>query len=142
MLVIKGKAIGSRKPLFADFSVAPPEEMGSEGGTRLRDLISQVVRQEVVAFQQRQVDRQFLRVLSIQEIQAGEVAGKIESGGSEVEPQAVDVDAAIDTALQAFEDGIYLVVVDEQEQRSLDAEVFVKPDSQLTFVRLTLLAGG
>jgi hypothetical protein len=49
---------------------------------------------------------------------------------------------AVATALQAFEDGIFLVVIDEQEQRTLDQEVFVQPDSRLTFIRLSMLAGG
>lgn len=46
------------------------------------------------------------------------------------------------TALEAFEDGLYLVVVDEREQRSLDAQVFLQPDSTVAFVRLVMLAGG
>jgi hypothetical protein len=44
--------------------------------------------------------------------------------------------------LQAFEDGLYLVVLDGQEQRSLDAQLFLQPDSRVAFVRLTMLAGG
>ena len=41
-----------------------------------------------------------------------------------------------------IEDGLYLVVVDGVEQRSLDSQVFVNPDSRVTFVRLVMLAGG
>ena len=67
---------------------------------------------------------------------------KIESGGSEVPPQEVDEEQAVAAALTAFEDGMYLVVLDDQEQRDLDAQVYLQPDSRLTFVRLTLLAGG
>ena len=40
------------------------------------------------------------------------------------------------------EDGLYLVIIDEDEQKSLDAQVFLQEDSRLTFIRLTLLAGG
>ena len=71
-----------------------------------------------------------------------EAAGKIDSGGSDSELQDVDVEQAVGTALQAFEDGIYLVVVDEQEMKSLDAQVFLQEESQMTFIRLTMLAGG
>ena len=142
MVTISGKALGRRKPLFADFSVPPPENLSDGGNTTLRDLIECVVRHEVAAFGKRQSDRQFLRVLTSREIVEGVEAGKIESGGSEVEPQQVDEEEAIGTALQAFEDGMYLVVVDDAEQRNLDARVFIRADSRLTFVRLTLLAGG
>jgi hypothetical protein len=44
--------------------------------------------------------------------------------------------------LQAFEDGLYLVIVDGNEQRDLDQQVFLQPDSRVAFVRLALLAGG
>ena len=141
MLQVKGKSLGSRKPLFADFSVPPPEGLGS-GPITLRQVIESVVKFEVAAFQQRQSDRQFLRVLTQTEIEAGEAAGKIESGEAHIKPQEVDVQNAIETAVEAFEDGIYLVVVDEVEQKSLNAELELKPNSTLTFIRLTLLAGG
>lgn len=62
-------------------------------------------------------------------------------GGRDLE-QNVDVEEAIGVALQAFEDGLYLVIVDGEEKRSLDAQVFVKEDSSVAFVRLVMLAGG
>lgn len=142
MLTISGKALGRKKPLFADFSVPPPEDVGGGGATTLRDLIECVVRHEVAAFNRRQSDRQLVRALTAREIEAGAEAGKIDPGGSEVEPQPVDEEQAVGAALQAFEDGLYLVVFDGEEQRDLDAQVYLQPDSRMTFVRLTLLAGG
>ncbi len=62
-------------------------------------------------------------------------------GGRDLD-QKVDVNEAIATALEAFEDGLYLVIVDGQEQRSLDGQVFLNADSKIAFVRLTMLAGG
>ncbi len=144
MLTISGKALGRKKPLFADWSIPLPPDMGGEGVV-LRDVISRIVRAEVAAFQQRQSDRQFLHALTAREIQAGAEKGKIEMGGSEGLPrpaQPVDEDAAVGTALLAFEDGLYLVVIDEQEQHNLDSQVYLQPDSRITFIRLTLLAGG
>ena len=44
-------------------------------------------------------------------------------------------------ALQGFEDGLYLVVLDGAEQRDLDCQVYPKPESHLVFLRLTFLAG-
>jgi hypothetical protein len=142
MLTISGKALGRKKPLFADFSVPPPGGFSEGESQTLRDLLEAIVRSEVAAFRQRQEYRQFLRVLTAREIEAGAEAGKIESGGSEVPPQEVDEEQAVAAALTAFEDGLYLVVLDGQEQRDLDAQVYLQPDSRLTFVRLTLLAGG
>ena len=83
-----------------------------------------------------------MQVLSARQIDEGLEKGKIDSGGSAVGLQEIDVEAAVGTALQAFEDGLYFVVVDDQQQRDLDRQVFLRPDSRVTFIRLTLLAGG
>ena len=44
-------------------------------------------------------------------------------------------------ALQGFEDGLYLVVLDGVEQRELDRQVYLTAESRLVFLRLTFLAG-
>jgi hypothetical protein len=80
--------------------------------------------------------------LTARQIEAAAEKGKVEMGGSEVPVQEVDADSAVAAALQAFEDGLYLVVIDENEHRKLDSQVYLQPDSRITFVRLTLLAGG
>jgi hypothetical protein len=141
MLTISGKALGRKKPLFADFSVPFPPELGDGGALTLRDLIGRVVRHEVEAFKQRQEERKLFRALTARQIEQGAAKGKVDLGGRDLD-QKVDVEEAIGTALEAFEDGLYLVVVDGSEQRSLDAQVFLQPDSRLAFVRLTMLAGG
>jgi hypothetical protein len=141
MLTISGKALGKKKPLFADFSIPFPPDLGDGGALTLRDLISRVVRNEVAAFKQRQEERKVFRALTASDIEKGAIRGKIEMGGSDLK-QEVDVEQAIGTAMEAFEDGLYLVIVDSQEQRSLDNQIFLKPDSRIAFVRLTMLAGG
>jgi hypothetical protein len=141
MLTISGKALGRKKPLFADWSIPFPPDLGDGGSLTLRDLIGRVVRAEVEAFKQRQQERHLFRALTERQIQEGAAKGRIEAGGSDLK-QKVDAEEAVATALQAFEDGLYLVVVDEQEQRSLDAQVFLQPDSRVAFVRLVMLAGG
>ena len=142
MLTISGKALGQKRPLFSDFSVPLPPELHGDDGVTLRQVIEHLVRDEVAAFKRRQREGRMLRVLTTREIVEGAEKGKIASGGSQIEPQEVDPDAAIGTALQAFEDGLYIVVVDGHQQRELDRQVFLQPESQITFVRLTLLAGG
>ena len=141
-LTISGRAVGIRRPLFTDWSIPFPPEWSDAGGLTLRDLIGRVVRAEVQAFRQRQADRQVFRALTARQIEAGVERGKIEMGGSELAQQEVDEEGAVAAACQAFEDGIYLVVIDGEEQREIDREIHVRPDSRITFVRLTLLAGG
>lgn len=143
MVAVSGRALGRKKPLFADWSVPlPPEFFDSgDGGRTLRELIAQIVRAEVDAFCLRQERRKLTAVLSATQIEEGAEKGKVDMGGRDLE-QEVDVEAAIATALEAFEDGLYLVVLDGEEQRDLDRQVFVTPESQITFVRLVMMAGG
>lgn len=141
MLTISGKALGRKQPLFTDFSVPFPTD-ASDGGITLRTLIDRIVRAEVEAFRMRQEERRLLRVLTADQIADAVDTGKVEMGGSEIEPQEVDEDAAVAIALQAFEDGLYLVAIDGVNYRELDRQIFLQEDSRLTFIRLTLLAGG
>ncbi len=144
MVLVTTRALGRRRPLLDDWSVdlPPGTEGGGDGGMTLRELIARVVRAEVAAFRRRQREGALLRVLSDAEIQAGAARGRVVPGGRPAaDDGAVDDDAAVAVALTGFEDGLYLVLVDGAEQRDLDAQVYVRPDSRLTFLRLTFLAG-
>jgi hypothetical protein len=141
MLTISGKTLGKKKPLFADWSVPFPDDLMTDNGVTLRHLIDHIVRTEVQAFRQRQDERVLLRALSPTQIAEQARKGKVQSGGQELH-QKVDEDEAVRTALEAFEDGLYLVVVDGTELRQLDTLIPLQPDSRVAFVRLALLAGG
>jgi hypothetical protein len=133
--------MGRRKPLVPDWQVPwPPDEHGDGEPLTLRQLITRVVLQEVEAFGRRQEERRFVRILTERQIEVGLTKGRVDSGGRELH-QPVDGEAAVGNALQAFEDGIYLVVLDGEEQRDLDREVHLQPDSHLVFIRLVMLAG-
>src|SRR5438067_6409848 len=108
MLTISGKALGCKQPLFADFSIPLPPELSDGGALTLRELIERVVRAEVDAFRQRWQAQRLVRALTAREIEAGVDKGKVDMGGRDARQQ-VDVDEAVGTALEAFEDGLYLV---------------------------------
>lgn len=137
MLLVQGKALGRKKPLFDGFSVSPP----ATGNLTLRSLLGHIVRQEVAAFKNRQSERRLLHALTAKQIEQGLAKGKVDLGGSTLD-QKVDVDAAMTTVIEAFQDGLYLVVLDETELKDLDAPVTLSEASRLTFIRLSLLAGG
>ncbi|NOX58915.1 MAG: hypothetical protein GXP29_08670 [Planctomycetes bacterium] len=139
-LCISTRALGKRKRLLDDFSVPPPEDWGDGDDLRLRDVIEHVVRCEVKQFHRRERNRQFERVLSQSQIVDATARGKVDPAVKE-KKQSVDTEEAIGNALQSFEDGVYLVIIDDVERRSLDEVVHLKDDSRLTFVRLTFLAG-
>ena len=149
VITVEAKVLGQRKPAICGWQVAlpalPAADRADAGGyLRLRDLLAGIVRQDVLAFRQRQEERRLVRVLSPAGIQQAAATGKIDMGGPrELQAQSeVDDDAAVAVALQAFEDGLYFVFLDGQQQEDLDAEVRLRPASTLTFIRLVALAGG
>lgn len=142
MPVISGRVLGRKKPLFADWSIEAPPKSCGESGLTLRRLIELVVREQIAAFRQRQSDNQVLRVLTSSQILEGAERGRIMMGDSDVGTQSVDEEASIAAAWQAFEDGLFLVVIDDVQHKQLDDEIYLNDDSRVTFLRLTLLAGG
>jgi hypothetical protein len=141
-IMVEGKVVGQKRSLFTDWRIELPPPNENQGDhLRLRDLITSIVMKEVEAFQLRQDERKLARVMSRQEIERSAVTGKVDPGERDLQ-QKVKMDEAVGVALQAFEDGLYFVFVDEVQQTSLDSEVFLKTDSKVVFLRLTALVGG
>jgi hypothetical protein len=142
VITVQAKAAGQRRPLVPAFELPPQVPRGDgESPLTLRDLIVRVVHEQVAAFRERQLGNGFLRVLTADAIEQALPGGAIRSGGSELE-QEVDEGAAIATALQAFEDGIYYVLIDREQHHALDEQVYIAEDSDILFLRLVPLAGG
>jgi len=141
-MFIELRQVGRKtRPLDGWAVPTPPGLDDSDGGgITLRDLIARIVRSEVAAFQIRANGRRLVRALTQSEIEEGKIRGRIDSGGRE-STGTVDADVAVGAALQGFDDGLYLVIVDGVEQRDLDSQVYLTTDSKLVFLRLTFLAG-
>lgn len=106
----------------------------------LRDLITRIVHREVDGFDRRQKARELVRVLSSREIEVRAASGRVDPGGRPA-GKCVNVDDAVTAVMTAFEDGLFLVLLDDIEQKDLDVAVHLTDDSRLAFVRLTFLAG-
>jgi hypothetical protein len=142
-MTVEGKVAGQKRPLFEDREIPLPPEAERPGGqVLLRDLITRVVLEEVARFRERQEERRLIRVLTEGEIRQGVERGKIEMGGREEKEGEVDPQAAVETALLAFQDGLYYVFIDGDQKTDLDQAVSLKAESRVTFLRLVALAGG
>ncbi|MBC8101225.1 MAG: hypothetical protein H7Z41_01375 [Cytophagales bacterium] len=145
-ITVEGKQFGHGRALFPAWEMSlPPAASAGDTRTTLRDLIANVVRSEVSAFGERQEQRQFLQALTSEEIQAGIAKGKIDMGGRGADGfarQEVDAEQSVGAALQAFEDGLYFVFVDDTQKEKLDETIVLRPGSRVTFLRLVALAGG
>jgi len=140
-ITVEAKVVGRERPLFSGWDIPVPPLEDGNSILVLRDLIRLVVACEVSTFQQRQEERRLARVFSAEEIALGERQGKVHMGGQEP-GQPVDQEAAEAAALQAFEDGLYYIFLDDVQQQSLDQQVSLRPGSRLLFLRLIALAGG
>lgn len=134
---MRSTARSDRSPAFA----VPLPAGATGGGLTLRELIALAVREEVAAASERRIERTFAQVLSEQRLAAGRAAGRIDSGQRHTAPPPSH-DTAVAIALEAFEDGLFLVLVDGRQETDLDAQVLVSADSTVTFVRLVALSGG
>ena len=140
-IVLEAKVVGSRKPVYSDWTVDLPPRAGGGERMRLRDLICGVVQREVEAFRKRQEERRLARIMSPAQIAQGVERGKLDPHERDLK-QGVDTPQAEAAALQAFEDGLYFVFIDGSQPTRLDEEVYVRPGSRVTFLRLVALAGG
>lgn len=139
-LTISVRSAASRRPILSDFEVPPPDGLRDDGSLTLRDVIDHVVRHQVRAFRRRQIAMRFDRVLSAAQIERDAARGKVDPAGKD-HSQEVDEDEAVAAALTAFEDGLYLIIIDEVERRTLDEPVYLASSSRMIFVRLTFLSG-
>ena len=141
-MFVETKVVGKKlRPLDGwSVPIPPSDASGGDDGLTLRQLIARVVGHEVEVFEERQRANRLLRVLSEREILIDAAAGKVVPGGRPPS-KPVDEERAVAAALQGFEDGLYLVILDGVEQTTLDQRVYVNADSRLVFLRLSFLAG-
>lgn len=141
-IVVEGKVVGQKQPLFTDWGVDLPRGNENQGDhLKLRDLIISIVIKEVEAFRLRHEARKLARVMSRQQIARDAAEGKVDPDEHDSQ-QEVNVNDAIAVAIHAFEDGLYFVFIDDVQQTHLDDEVFLKTNSKVMFLRLTALVGG
>lgn len=141
-MLVETRLLGKRaRPLDSWTIPTPPVDDNTRGeGITLRELIARTVGHEVAAYEQRERARRFVRVLTSAEIEDGASRGRIDPAARPA-AEPVDAEMAVAAALQGFEDGLYLVVLDGAELRELDAQIYPTPESRLVFLRLTFLAG-
>jgi hypothetical protein len=136
-ITIEGKQFGRGRQLF------PTWEMPLPGNPlTLRDFLSLIVYREVAAFKERQEQRQVLTALTTVQIAEGVAKGKVDMGGRPEALTGIEERAAVQNAIQAFEDGLYYVFLNDTQQEKLDEIIPLQEGSRVMFLRLTALAGG
>lgn len=139
VLTIEMRTTGPGAKRAPSFGVPLPSSLGDH--LTLRELIALAVREELAAFAERRIEQTFSQALSERRLADSRSSGRFQSGQRRTAPPP-SPEVAVGTAIEAFEDGLFLVLVDGRQETELDAPVLVGPDSSVTFVRLVALAGG
>jgi len=103
------------------------------------ELIAEKVYQEVSAYNSRARANYGREYLRNEEIERMQDAGKIGLGSKR--RRQVDPEVEYQKALQAFEQNVFLILVDGR-QRELGDIITVTPQTNITFIRLVPLVGG
>ena len=110
----------------------------------LRALIESCVRSEVKRYNDKRhaqdSDTKILSFLSPTDISGQLQTGKVDFAAITNMTMA-NQQKAIDDALLAFKDGLFLVFVNDEEIRTLDAALLLSEDSEIAFIRMTFLTG-
>ena len=139
MITITGRLIGMQKPLFEPWSIAIEPYLDGNDDWTLSELIEMVILEASTVFKEPPHDPAFLQsVNALLAFQATSSASGPPSSEPPADPASMEsqVGEAIGNALQAFEDDVYLVVLDSEDVMDLEDEIELRPDSQVTFVRL------
>lgn len=112
----------------------------SEKITTVKELLTEFVTINVKEFNNGFTENDIVPYLTDEKINDLSDAGKI-SFGVDYNGQKQDLEKAVENALQSYEDGIYRVFVNDEEMGEIDCEINLKENDELTFVRLTMLAG-
>ncbi len=100
--------------------------------------------------------RELIRARVTQEVQAYNAQhteyfqGMVQPAGAELtlngyrlrQPRQLDLEQQVATALAAFETYGFVVLIDDQQVDDLDAQIALRPDLAVTFLKLVPLVGG
>lgn len=141
-IMVNIKSMGKRRqsvvPVRYDLPLGDGAKSG--GSFTVRELILGLTRAGVADYNQRLQQPDILKCLTKEEIQDKAESGKVSFGMIYGEKEA-DLQAAIDNAVQCFEDGIYRIFLGERPLEDLEERISVTGEHAFTFVRLTMLTG-
>ncbi|MGG4495106.1 hypothetical protein [Brevibacillus reuszeri] len=134
-IAVTVKSIGKRKNALSRI----PVELKQTPKT-LRELLEALVEWNIRGL----VDKQQMISL-VPYLTEGDVQEQAENGkvgfGAVYNENLPDCQKAIDTAIQAFEDGLYRVFIADDEAEELEAPLSLQEEDEVVLIRFTMLAG-
>lgn len=136
-ITFKAKQAGRKHALIENRKIEI-ENIGEK--PTLEALIKAIVKQQVEEFNSKSPEKNLVSFLSKDDIAEQSANGKIDFKTIYNENKA-DVEKAQETAVLAFNDGLFSVFADDMEIQNMTDEIEVKDTTVFTFIRLTFLAG-
>ena len=133
MLTIQLKRLGKKKIKEIPYEL-------EQNPTTLRELLHFCVSAEVKKYNDKKEQALLMPFLTSDDIQAQSKQGKIGLGDSYNNTLAIENDA-IENAIQSFEDGLFVVFINDDEIKSLDQFIALDEQSIISFIRMTFLTG-
>ena len=134
-LAVTVKSIGKRKSALSRI----PVELAQKPQT-LRELIEALVEWNIRGLVEKQQKISLVPYLTEGEVIEQAENGKVGFGATYNDAQP-DVQKAMDTAIQAFEDGLYRVFISDEEAEALETPLSLKDEDEVVLIRFTMLAG-
>ena len=106
----------------------------------VEDFLTETVRQCVREYNARKDAGEILRLFSAEELEDKAAGGKVAYGGP-MDDRKADEEKAVATALQCFDDGMAALFADGVRYTERKEILPLRDQSEVTFVRLTFLAG-
>ena len=106
----------------------------------IKDLLIEFVTINVKEFNEGLTENDVVPYLTDEKINDLSDTGKI-SFGVDYNGKKQDLEKAVENALQSYEDGIYRVFINDEEIGKINDKMDLQENDELTFVRLTMLAG-
>ena len=132
-LTIQLKRLGKKKIKQVPISLDSTPE-------NLKELISACVRSEVKRYNEKREGVQVISFLTPVEIQEQGESGKV-SFGDQANTTLAQEEIAVENALLAYKDGLYLVFINDDEITAIDAPIKLSEESVVSFIRMTFLSG-
>ena len=134
-ILINVKGASGKRPGISQIAFEYPE-----GPMRVRDFLEETVRLCVKRFNEKREAGEVLRLFSREALEDMAASGKV-SYKDPLSDQKADGEKAAAAALQAFEDGLVALFADGTRYEEAEALLPLREESQVTFIRLTFLAG-
>jgi len=133
-IFVKIKAFAKHKPLVDSVPFVVDDEVLTSC-----DLVKSIVRQTVNAFNKKKADKPLFVYLMDDKIIDGTKAGKVSFGARKNENMQ-DENMAVENALLCYYDGIFRLFINDEEV-DYNKQIQLKEGDEVSFIRLTMLAG-